>query len=634
MKYCKSCGKPLDAGTEICPACGESVHQEAPENEKAENKKRPFYKAPIFIALIAVLLIGSAAVAAAVLIKSPKERYLLSEYKTFEKMKEEAEERSGDAAEFQDKMLEEPSETKVELSGDFEMDSMEGTPEYEMMKEILGGMTITMDMKQDPKEKKAHYSAAINLEDEQLIDAEMYQSDKQEAYSVPSLFDGYYYLNAEDYGDFMRMQNPAYDGPDEVSLAPFQLKDFELTEAEQEYLASSYGEFLMENLKDEHFSEEKKRPYEYEGIEQDLRKVTLKLSPKETKNLMDDFMTKLIKDEKLHDMIIDRMDEASRTSVFAENFGDTGFDKEEMEEELVQGLKDLQDEMKEVEYPAGFTSEILVDNKDYIVERTVKFAVDGGSEVLQFAVETTDVKDGDDKRYQGMEITAHPYEKDAQDDYKMIVTVMNDTVYKEDKSEQDMKISFVNEANGEQTDGIVFDMKSKFDGEKASKQKVNRDFSLAIQDGVRVDTYQEITGTIKQSNNTDAGKKTSKESFEIELDLADEYDGGGKLLLAFDSSSKLKDVKMPEIGKGDDTDLSKMTELDRQMMMTEIENSISDLMMEFGLMQMFMDPYSDDLYGDYSETSDFDLDDDYTEDYDFDLGDDYTEESDVDASDL
>ncbi|MDQ0880824.1 hypothetical protein [Peribacillus sp. V2I11] len=89
------------------------------------------------------------AAAAIILHKSPKELYLLSEYKTYQKYKQGWVDKYSDKMEFQEKIMKKPSSSEMTLSGNIEEDSLSNDPNLEMFQELLNKATLTAKTEQD-----------------------------------------------------------------------------------------------------------------------------------------------------------------------------------------------------------------------------------------------------------------------------------------------------------------------------------------------------------------------------------------------------------------------------------------------------------------------------------------------------
>ncbi|MFE4894360.1 hypothetical protein [Peribacillus butanolivorans] len=177
MKNCKSCGKTVSEDSKLCLSCGASVGEDQiTEEEMAaselrqeqieeKSSKKLFKKKTLIITAVLALIIITSAVAA-IIHKSPKELYLLSEYKTYQNYKEEWTNKYGNSIEFQEKMVKQPSSSDMTLSGSVEMDSLGNNPDFEMIQELLSHISLTANTEQDPISKQGHYKLALNVEKE------------------------------------------------------------------------------------------------------------------------------------------------------------------------------------------------------------------------------------------------------------------------------------------------------------------------------------------------------------------------------------------------------------------------------------------------------------------------------------
>ncbi|MCM3674591.1 hypothetical protein M3699_11985 [Peribacillus simplex] len=119
MRHRKSCDNPVDDDSRICPSSGSPIvgekqimEKEAASEMRLEqveetSTKRHKKRTLIITAILAFIMIFSAA-AAIILHKSPKELYLLSEYKTYQKYKQGWVDKYSDKMEFQEKIMKKP----------------------------------------------------------------------------------------------------------------------------------------------------------------------------------------------------------------------------------------------------------------------------------------------------------------------------------------------------------------------------------------------------------------------------------------------------------------------------------------------------------------------------------------------
>ncbi|KAB7708235.1 hypothetical protein F9802_05925 [Bacillus aerolatus] len=609
MKNCFNCGKSLSQETKFCPSCGahtaaeQASRQESSAaleadgvNRQEQPLKKSKSKLPWMIVLF-VLLLGGGATAAFLMNKSPKELYLLSEYKTYQQTKAEFDEKYGESFEFSKKVMEQPSTSNVTFSADLEMDSLQNDPNAAMMMEMLKNATITAKAEQDPKKNAGNYNIALNLEGEKALDMEVVHTDKQVGAKVPLLYSKFFYLNVDEYGDFMRKMDPLYAGPEKLELSTVEWKDLELKEEEKQYLKERYGAFLLEQLKDENFELEKGVDYKIKGESMKLRKVTLTLSPKETKSLMNNYMDRLIKDKKLHNMLAVRAEKLAKTGAVTEVNGEIPA-RDEMKAEIVNSLKEAKENLQQVEFKDGFRSELLIDSKEQVIDRTVKMTVaNPSSDTVKLLMNTKNVPYGDEKQIKEFTFEAAPEDKAKE---KIAFHVSNDIKGEKDKRTEEMKISVQGSTNGEKEEVVNFNMTSKFDGESGSKQNINRTFALKTNTIASNSTPAEISGKIKQVQDTNVDKNYSNEKLDVEVTVDDEVNGG-TFSFIMDTKSKIVDkISIPSFSKDSAGSLNVNEITDEQMaqIQQEVGLNVMSLMSRFGLLgnAPMEDPYAEDSH--------------------------------------
>ncbi|MFJ7511207.1 hypothetical protein ACIQW7_17290 [Peribacillus simplex] len=611
MRHCKSCGNPVNEDSRTCPSCdtpivgeeqitekeaaSEMRQEQAEETSTKRHKKRTL----IITAILAFIMISSAA-AAIILHKSPKELYLLSEYKTYQKSKEGWVEEYGDKMEFQEKMMKKPSSSEMTLSGNIDMDSISNDPSLEMFQELLNKATITAKTERDPISNQSYYNLALNVEKEKAMDVEMLQTKDRLGLKVPFLYEKFFYVNFDEYGEFMQMIDPSYTGPETLDASDLEWQDLNITEKEQEYIQKRYGAFLLGNLEDKNFTMKKGVEYKHEGETIKVREVTLKLSSSETKNLVNDFMDHLIKDEKLQSMIVTRAQKVSKTGTVTKEIGSS--DANGLKRQLVDGLKDAKKEMKGIHFSKGFSSTLLIDKDEQIIDRKITTAFGGSKNQLNMELRSKNVSYGDDQLFEEFSVALSP---EDEEESKILFQVTNDVVIKEATRKENLNASFKIEEYGE-SEEIKFSMKSDIDGEKDGKKKIRRDFNLNFVVGEFTDRPSGFKGTIKQTSELNLKKDYSNAKFELKLGLADELDSD-TVTFKLDSKTKLKDIlEMPDLklDSGAGLNLVNIPEGEMYRIQEEVGMNLMELGIRYGLVPE--DVYQFDSYDGYYDLEDED----------------------------
>ncbi|MBK5444639.1 MULTISPECIES: DUF6583 family protein [unclassified Peribacillus] len=590
MKNCKSCGKTVSEDSKLCLSCGASVGEDQKteeematselRQEQIEEKpsKKLFKKKTLIITAVLAFIIITSAVAA-IIHKSPKELYLLSEYKTYQNYKEEWTNKYGNSIEFQEKMMKQPSSSDMTLSGSVEMDSLGNNPDFEMIQELLSHISFTANTEQDPISKQGHYKLALNVEKENALEIEMFQSKDKLGLKVPELYEKFFYLNFVEYGEFMRMIDPLYEGPETLEVSDLKWQDLKLTEKEQKYIQKRYGLFLLDRLEGENFKVQKGVEYKHEGETMKLREVTLKLSASETKNLVNDFMDQLIEDNKLHSMIVNRAQKVAKANAMADDV--EVLDTKEMKRQLINGLKDAKNEMKDISFPNGFSSTLLINKSEQVIDRKVTMAVGGNSDQVNMKVNSKNIPYGNDQIFEEFSVALSP-EKD--EDSQVMFQVTNDVAVNKDTRAENLKASFMYEEYGE-SEEIKFAMKSDINGENGGKQNIIRNFNLNFAGGDLSDMPSAFKGTIKQASDLNLKKDYSNRKFEVKLGLEGDLDSG-TVTVKLDSKTKLKDkADLPdlELDSGEGLSVVNISENEMYKIQEEVGTNLMELGVKYGL---------------------------------------------------
>ncbi|MBS2970981.1 hypothetical protein J9317_19750 [Metabacillus sp. KIGAM252] len=529
----------------------------------------------VIAGIVAFLVIGGTAAYALIFSKSPKQLYLFSELKTFQKAAEDFEDQNGELADFQEKFAEMASSTKTKVTGGVEAEGVL-PPEFEMIQEIINEAAITTDVEQDPKSDKSFTKAGIAIQGENLLDMEIYQSPEQVAAKIPSIYEKYLYLNSDEYGQFMRQVDPAYAGPEKLNFQPLTIKDFELNEKEQKHLQDTYASFLNEQLKDEFFTKKDNVSYEHNGEKLSVTQVTMKLSEKETKTLITRLLDQMIKDKELHTIIANRVVKIGNTGASQMDM----MDPETVKSDFVDALKDAKEGLKDAKIPKGFTSVLMVNGDELVIDRKMDLAVtdtESGSENT-ISIHTMDVPyDGDKKRDQEFKLDLV---SDNEDEGASIL--LTNKISKTDDANRTERLKGKISSNDPAAEGSFdFSMKSDFSGKDPAKQTISRDFSLGSEEGL--DSPLKIEGNVTQKQDVSVKDNYSNQLFEIKLnggaDMAE-----GSVSLKIDTKTKLKkNADIPEVNLDSEVNINNITPAQMTDIQIKAGTKLQDLMLQLGV---------------------------------------------------
>ncbi|WP_110112695.1 DUF6583 family protein [Bacillus sp. CGMCC 1.16541] len=541
--------------------------------ETEQTPKRVPKKWIVAAALIFVL-IGASVTFGVFFSKSAKDIYLLSEYNAYQQLSKEIHNKYGDQLAFQEKTFEKPSSTDMKISGNVDMEMAQGDPNLEMLQKILKETAITVKTEQDPKTAVSASSILLNSQGTK-VGFDMFYSEKQAGVKVPLIYDDYFYLNTNDYGNLMRMFDPYYTGTETLEIDYFEWKDAKLTEVEQAHLKEHYGTFMMDQLKEEYFTKEKGIAYKHEGEEMKLTKVTLAMSPEEIKTFLSNVVGRMSEDEKLIDMLTKRMvsmAKASSMNIQPQMEADYT-DPKVAKKEIEQGLKEMKQDIKDAQYPKGFTSTLLVTKEDVVIERNMQLAVQPkdhieSEEAVEFLVETKNVPVGENKTDKAFKFEAGT--KGKSDSFLSFESTKAIEKQKESRVEKRTLNLLLEEKGAEPTNvGLTVDSTFKEAG------KVEREFSLQADEGIPA-----INGMLMQEQDINLEKEYANYVFDIELNVEDGQEAG-TLFLNVDSKTELKDkVTMPKMNTNSAINVLEMTEEDMYAVQEHAAYRIQALMQE------------------------------------------------------
>lgn len=586
MKICSSCGKELSKNEEFCQSCDTNVLTMEETSalvgsvESRKPSKAKFSKKWLLIAIIPVLLIGGgSALGMFFLSKSPKALFLMSEYNSYQQISEDLNEKYGEDLAFQEKLMESPSSSEIKLSGNLEMDS-EYNYETEMIKEFLGQSAIILQIEQDPIKQASHQNLALEVDGTKAVEIEFFQTDSIAGLKIPMLYDQFFYLNFDEYGELRRMFDPYYEGNETLEVGNLKWDDLMLSEKEKATIQKRYSSFLLDELNEENFSLKKNVTYKHEGENLNLREITFELSPSETEDLISNLFNQLIEDEELHSLIADRVvkiaEDASTEELYDEEFTDKSYVKKELKSRLVE----MKEEAKQIKYPDGFKYVLMIDKKEQIIDRQIKLAVAiEGSDIAELVVSTKNVPMDKDRRFKELKFEISPEDIEAG---KMEFGYNNTITTHKNNRTEDLKVYFHFEENGYGEEGLELAVQSVFKGKNPGKQTIEREFDFQTNGD---DFYEVplISGSIKQENDISVKEKYANKSFDIKVQVKDEYNQG-TVSIAVNSKTKLKDkIDLPKIDTSNDQNVVELTEYDLYDIVEEMQYRLAETLGNLGI---------------------------------------------------
>jgi len=540
---------------------------------------KPKSKKWIIIATLLVVIIGGATAFGFYIQNSPKELYLLSEYNTYQDAAKEWEDSYGNQLKFQEALLEKPSSTEVKLSGNFETEIE--NPEFAMIQEILKQAAIVIKTDQDPIAKSSNSHIALEMAGTKAIEMDFLQTKERFLLNAPTLYDQPFYLNLDQYGEFMRRMDPAYEGPEKLEVVDLKWADIKLSDEELEHIRKQYGLFVLGKLKDEQFSLQKGVSYEHNGTSLKLRELTLSLSPEEANEILAGVIDQMIADDKLQTMIADRV--AKLVNAAAANqpldpemasFADSA----QVKAKIKEGLESIKKELPNTKFAQGFKSTILINDDERIVDRKVTFDLaDEQGEEVGFLFSSQNVI-LDKQRDVATSLEISP--KDESGD-KIVFQMTNKITSEESKRTEDASYKFFLEQAGSKEFDFDLSLTSIFTGEQGGKENVDRTFKLQLVENESGFPIPAIQGKIKETK--DLNMKENSYGYVVDLEL--EAEGfPAKVFLTFDTKSVVKDkIELPTIDVSQGVNVAEISDEELFGVMMEIQGRLATVVQELGL---------------------------------------------------
>jgi ribosomal protein S27AE len=529
-------------------------------NQKYKPKKKGF----IAIIAAAVLLLTVGGVSYGVIFnKSPKQVYLSAELNSLQDMQESFEELFGDDMELSRMMSEKAYRSEMTITGGVDGHNI---PEIAQLNHYLSDSAIQVSMSQDPESAKGMASLALLLNGTNVFEAEAFQSDDQTGISVPFLYDEYFFINNNDFGSFMTGIDPWYYGPDRIENYTEYMTSSTEYEGELKKHGLEYVTYITSFLEDEHFTLESGQEYKGESF----RKVTLSLSERDVKNLLEGLIRKLEQDDELQNLLLDMAESSG-------SFDESYFSREDMLQEMRYGFSEMREGLEYINMPGGFTSELLVDRGENIISRNVHFQVADPyypADTMNFSYETS-VWQNSGIEEVTRELTVTPPDIDTG----------QFTAYWNSETGKDQIVTNV---GGKLIDygDVAFDVRLSLDTTLSGDTK-DTDFDLRISGYEVGSDIPKINGTVIQTTDQNLSRNYSNRDFELVLNVGvDDYWAGYQevnLNLAVESKTEFtSSLGFPDLSGDTTVNVFEMSEYELMMIMEEIGYNLENIMYQAG----------------------------------------------------
>ncbi|OEH91365.1 DUF6583 family protein [Bacillus solimangrovi] len=536
--------------------------------------------------IILVIILGIGAGAAAVygfgISNSPKALYLRAEYNTYKQFQEDLDEYYGDELAFQERVMDEPSRTITELSGNFDVQGSYLPQEIGLVQSILEQLTINMTSEQDPTKSESFVNVGLEMGGANLLDMNVVQTKDKLGLQVPVLYDQMLYVEAENFGEAMRQIDPYYEGPEQLNFESYSYKDFQLTDKEKEHLKENYGLFLVSQLTDEQFTLEKGVSYEFNGVEQKLDKLTISWTPEETMTVINQLIDKLIEDAELQTMIADRVTKFASNPALAGELGvDDLSSPENVKRLFVEDLNGLKSDMEDLEFPNGLQSVVYINNDKQIVDRELATTIaDKQDNGVKFVVSTKNVPLESKQVAQGFKVEMGSLDEEAIIEFDVV-----NVITKGKERNDALTATLYVEEYGRVENDLKFEMNSTTNTNSENREVVTHDFNLLF-DGQMVDAgLSAISGTITEEKEINLNDDFGIYNYDIELNLGNEAEGAN-INFVMDTKTEFTDGINVADKLNDAVNVAEMTEAEMMQLQQQVSLSAQQLIMSN--MNLFM----------------------------------------------
>lgn len=335
-------------------------------------------KKAVIISFLIVLVIGGSVAAYVLLDLSAKQQYFLAEKQSIEYVSDQARERYEPELNWTEQTEENPTETTLEFSGEYNDSNAMNSFDVMGSAQIINNSKLTITTATD-KDKK-HMSSQINasMGAIEVGDINFYLTAEKAMFGLPFL-DELLQLNGKDLGKLLKEVDPStFTGQEKLDFNTFfEGTNGVISKDNQAYIKEEYLEMIYDELPKESFEKtEEKVNVNSKAV--DTEKISMHLTEEQLKNLMSTVLEKMESDKKLKELISEQV----AVQQFGASFTAASMTPD-MQDEMSQlissfetAIKDARKGLDELQIPDGLQSTIWV-NDDLIVKRdfSVKFGL-------------------------------------------------------------------------------------------------------------------------------------------------------------------------------------------------------------------------------------------------------------------
>ncbi|SET43991.1 hypothetical protein SAMN05216389_11194 [Oceanobacillus limi] len=318
------------------------------------------------ITLVAILVIGGSVAAYVIMDKSPKEKYFLAEKDSLEFLTGQIEKRYQSELDWSEYSAENPIESVMELSAEFNDPSGES---YGLMspEQIINNSTVTMTTAIDREEKRLSSKLEGSLGGFEIGGLDVFVTSEKGMVGLPFV-EELLQLKGKDFGKLLSQMDPyTFTGDEELDFSMMFDGNNLLSDEDIDYLKEEYALFIYDSLPDSAF-ESTDETIKVANETLDTEKIAFNLSEEELKTILSELFEKMANDDRLKDIIQEQYQlqtfgafTVPQSSVLME-------DADQFIADFTAGMEEASEEIEELSMPDGLNSTIWIHNK-LIVKR-------------------------------------------------------------------------------------------------------------------------------------------------------------------------------------------------------------------------------------------------------------------------
>lgn len=479
-----------------------------------EQKKKGISKGVIAF-IVAILVIGGSVAAYFMLNISEKDKYFLSEKKSFEFMTDKFEERYQPELDWYEKSEENPTETKFTLSGEY--NDPAGSELGMGPEQFINNSTIDITTATDMKEQKVSTKLSADIGGIKIDDIDFYLTSKEITLGLPFINE-LVQVKDDDLGKLLHEVDPlTFEKDGKIDLGTlFNGSNGTLSDEDIEYLKKEYLDMIYNELPDEAFdSSDDKIKVNDESMK--TEKITMHLTEKQLKEIITKVLDKMENDKRLKDLIKEQIE-------LQPQFGLISMDDEidEFMSDFESRIADSKDAVKDFQIPDGLTSVIWIKD-DLIVQRD--FNIEMGpseDELVAFTIKGTQLLENDNQFFN--------YDLGFSDDYEDgTMNISGDLSWKDGKAKDSINLTAADTALSYESTETLKDDKRDFE----------RVFSFEDPSGAG--------GSLIWDGNASYDKDQMKSEHNFSIEVPEVGQDMFALHIAVDGKT-IKEVEMPDDG--------------------------------------------------------------------------------------